>query len=1056
MADEARPATAGAPDAAPSTSAASDAEWQDSFSAFTTVPDPDARVGALSEIVAEAPDHLFPRAAEIVTEAVLPASPRQGTSALVRLVAAFHERGHLPADVARAWAAALNDGDAAALDAAVPPTVIERAHPAVRESLETLRYASENQVELPDAAPPPDRPDALAADQFSNSAIDALGFASAILDHMPPTAKLDSTVLLAGFVLHAQPRRADTSVAVFNELSRQMGTGKRGIVYALAGEGVGVPRKPRPLPPRERVSTELLALLAAARGLALDAGDGEVTRVRHLLTVLLTRHGQRDPPAVHEVLARHDVDLPRLREVLLDAIRAARPEDDLELWADVLTRADAVLPRLQIAGYTSDTVGFEDQLDIEDDVNTLASVLASRTVEPPVSVGLFGDWGTGKTFFMTALERRLDAIQQAARAGGGETVYCRNIKHIRFNAWHYADANLWASLATEIFEGLAAPDDGIEAERARERLLQLETSRRALEEARRAHEGAVRRRDEIERRIDDLEATRLKRKRLAVLTLAEREIAPAGREQLDRVASEGATDSRMRSEPLHDLASDLAGITGAARTVGRIVGVRRMLMWSLAVLLVAALVFFGVQMLTGDAIATVTAVLAATSSAVTLLRPKVAVARGVAEAAAQAATAIQGEIQQAEAELIAARGERDRLETQLREARLTVEATAEEVEEIKLGKRLTRFIEARAQGDDYRKHLGLVSLIRRDFLELNRLMLEAPESGGSAGPPPLDRIVLYIDDLDRCGPDRVVQVLEAIHLLLALRLFVVVVAVDSRWLLRSLEIHYGALRKQEPDDDAEEDYWAATPQNYLEKIFQIPYAVRPMGRTGYKGLIKALLPAAEPDDAEPAEGRADRAQVEDLDQEQASGDLALEASPPRPVAPRADPRRGAEPDIDLAPETLMVTDAELQSMQMLAPLIRTPRAAKRLVNTYRLARASLADEELQTFVDQPDRPGEHRVALILLGILIGHPTKAEGFFERLLDPAQTPGPAPITWGQFVTAFGHDVPGSDRFVEGVREATVALDPPEVLAPYASWAARVGRYSFHTSRLVIPSA
>ena len=31
-------------------------------------------------------------------------------------------------------------------------------------------------------------------------------------------------------------------------------------------------------------------------------------------------------------------------------------------------------------------------------------------------------------------------------------------------------------------------------------------------------------------------------------------------------------------------------------------------------------------------------------------------------------------------------------------------------------------------------------------------------------PNPIDRIVLYIDDLDRCSPRRVVEVLQAVHL----------------------------------------------------------------------------------------------------------------------------------------------------------------------------------------------------------------------------------------------------------------------------------------------------
>ena len=57
-------------------------------------------------------------------------------------------------------------------------------------------------------------------------------------------------------------------------------------------------------------------------------------------------------------------------------------------------------------------------------------------------------------------------------------------------------------------------------------------------------------------------------------------------------------------------------------------------------------------------------------------------------------------------------------------------------------------------------------------------------------PEPPERIVLYIDDLDRCPPDRVVEMLEAVNLILTLDVFIVVVAVDARWMIRSLECQY--------------------------------------------------------------------------------------------------------------------------------------------------------------------------------------------------------------------------------------------------------------------------
>lgn len=98
---------------------------------------------------------------------------------------------------------------------------------------------------------------------------------------------------------------------------------------------------------------------------------------------------------------------------------------------------------------------------------------------------------------------------------------------------------------------------------------------------------------------------------------------------------------------------------------------------------------------------------------------------------------------------------------------------------------LSDFIQSRIDGGDYKKHLGLVALIRNDFEKLSKLIEESNEkilSGENTDSDfYLNRIVLYIDDLDCCPPQKVVEVLQAVHLFLAFPLFVVVVGVDSRW-----------------------------------------------------------------------------------------------------------------------------------------------------------------------------------------------------------------------------------------------------------------------------------
>ena len=109
-----------------------------------------------------------------------------------------------------------------------------------------------------------------------------------------------------------------------------------------------------------------------------------------------------------------------------------------------------------------------------------------------------------------------------------------------------------------------------------------------------------------------------------------------------------------------------------------------------------------------------------------------------------------------------------------------------EVNELQPGRMIMRFIEERSRSSDYRSRLGIVSLVRRDFERLSELA-DSESKEHNAELMPVERIILYVDDLDRCKPDRVIEVLEAVHLFLAFRLLMVVVAVAPRWLRHCLE-----------------------------------------------------------------------------------------------------------------------------------------------------------------------------------------------------------------------------------------------------------------------------
>ena len=117
----------------------------------------------------------------------------------------------------------------------------------------------------------------------------------------------------------------------------------------------------------------------------------------------------------------------------------------------------------------------------------------------PLSIGLFGEWGSGKSYFMGLLRG-----QVATLADSPDDRYCREIVQIGFNAWHYADSNLWASLGDEIFEQLAGPGETADAraERLREDLAQRLQRRRELETAtERAREETVRLQNELDTAI---------------------------------------------------------------------------------------------------------------------------------------------------------------------------------------------------------------------------------------------------------------------------------------------------------------------------------------------------------------------------------------------------------------------------------------------------------------------------------------------------------------------------------------------------------------------------
>jgi predicted KAP-like P-loop ATPase len=153
---------------------------------------------------------------------------------------------------------------------------------------------------------------------------------------------------------------------------------------------------------------------------------------------------------------------------------------------------------------------------------------------------------------------------------------------------------------------------------------------------------------------------------------------------------------------------------------------------------------------------------------------------------------------------------------------------------------LLDFVNNRLEDDSYQKRLGLMNQVQNDLKDLSDHLTYIPKHTNPdklkvlkeyfpRGPA---RIVLYIDDLDRCPPDRVVQVLEAVQLLLNTDIFVVVLAIDDRYISRALEQTYRGVLKR-----------GGTPSgvDYIEKIIQIPYRMRPISKEVAESYLQSLV-----------------------------------------------------------------------------------------------------------------------------------------------------------------------------------------------------------------------
>jgi len=107
---------------------------------------------------------------------------------------------------------------------------------------------------------------------------------------------------------------------------------------------------------------------------------------------------------------------------------------------------------------------------------------------------------------------------------------------------------------------------------------------------------------------------------------------------------------------------------------------------------------------------------------------------------------------------------------------------------------------------------------------------------GSDGGP--DRIVVFVDDLDRCLPHGALEVLEAMKLFFDLAGFIFVVGLDQSVVERSIDLKYRS--DSSTDASSSNSAYQIRGADYIKKIFQVPFSVAPVAVTQLDEFLDAI------------------------------------------------------------------------------------------------------------------------------------------------------------------------------------------------------------------------
>jgi hypothetical protein len=629
-----------------------------------------------------------------------------------------------------------------------------------------------------------------------------------------------------------------------------------------------------------------------------------------------------------------------------------------------------------------------DLLNFNPDIRAFANLIALKELKPPLAIALFGEWGAGKSFFMHNLKINIEKLSinkgyeqsdEKKLVSSNENVFCEGIVQINFNAWSYLDSNLWASLVSNIFEKLdeyihdynkgVIEKDKIKAV-LNEKLFIINTEKvKLIEENKSLKDTLNQNLKELYNKQKEKEATI--NKFISSKTKAELDsffnnlITYTSKAELKKY---GINEEEIRKLNPEIIKSELLSVKRFINNVSKL-SILQILLIGFGFILLSLklytipfpiLEWFNLRII--SILTIIGPIVQKTISVINQLRKVYEPFKKYKNEYDAGLIKIYDDYN-IQINILEAEIETYKSKLKINENKILVHEKEIQDLEFNLENSITQkaffeFISNKSKDEKYERSLSIVSTIRKDFETLSDLFDEnnIENNLNEHLKKPLQRIVLYIDDLDRCPEDKVVEVLEAVHLLMAFPLFVVVVGVDPRWVKNSLIKKYtlqfsGVLGNL--DLIKEHDIKPIHYSDYLEKIFQIPFHLPNPNKASVDKLIDDIfsndVSIENINDLNPkfANPKLNVQQKNQELNELVYNELIKEKNINSGKMMSFNKKNIVEKDLTqkstrsiFVPQNLQISEVELEYLKEYALLIgANPRALKRYSNIYRIIRS---------------------------------------------------------------------------------------------------------------------